>query len=679
MEFDTRVRGSDGFLLIRLLGGFRVERPEAGEVSEWHRRSAKALTKLLATRSEHALHREEIVELLWPGVEIDSALNSFGKALHAARRALEPDLPRRGRSSYLRMTDSMLCLDTARAVIDADQFQKLAEDSLRRGDISTHERALAAYGGELLPEDRYEDWCADRRGFLAELRVQVLLNLASSLEARGLYNRAAEYLREVIRQDPVRESVHRQLMRLYARMGTPDQSVRQFHRCEDVLRRELGIAPHRETQLVYKEVVASGVAEPQQAPPVDDSRVTLRSPVTTRGAPDAPFIGRTQLLRGLGDDVVRRQPIPEALIVITGEAGVGKTRLLGELAADASRRGALVLWGGTCARPSHFERGPFAVALEGLAASRSAAECADWARRYPPLARFIPSLRTENGHPGPEVDVSETQFDLVTAIVRLLSDLAQTQPVLLVLGDLQDIDSLSTDLICYLAHVRRDRRWMLIGSLADTQIARGCELSRTLELMKRDRLCRTVELQCLSRRDTDALVLAKLPAAAEYQSLLDEVFDLSRGNPRFTCELAEHIDASARSNRSANGRNGSALLTTPVPERLRAVAEVPLAALETIGRRVLELIAVGGSDVSLSTLRAGAGALEPPVSGPELFDALDCALRMHLLEERSSRYSFRHPIIRSVVQQSLAAHRREQLHTALAGTGVGKNLHQSGK
>ena len=665
--FNTRVRGSDGLLLIGLLGGFRVERPEAGEISGWYRRSAKTLTKLLATRAEHALHREEIIEVLWPGAEIDSALNSFGKALHAARRALEPDLPRRGRSSYLRMTDSMLCLDTARVVIDADQFQTLAEDSLRRGDMSTHERALAAYGGELLPEDRYEDWCADRRSFLAELRVQLLLNLSDSLEARGNYNRAAEYLREVIRQDPVRESVHRQLMRLYARMGTPDQSVRQFHLCEDVLRRELGLAPQRETQLVYKEVLSSGVGEPQQAPPAGDSRVTLRSPVTTRGAPGAPFIGRAQLLRGLCDDVVRSQPIPEALTVITGEAGVGKTRLLGELAAHASRRGALVLWGGTCARPSHFERGPFAVALEGLAASRSAAECAEWARRYPPLARFIPSLRAENGHPGPEVGVSEAQFDRVTAIVRLLSDLAQIQPVLLVLGDLQDIDSLSADLIRYLAHVRMNRRWMLIGSLADTEIVRGCELSHTLELMIRDQLCRTLELQCLSRRDTDALALTKLPPAPGCQSLLDEVFALSRGNPRFTCELAEHIDASSRSGRSTNGGNGSAVLTTPVPERLRAIVEEPLASLDTTGRRVLELISVVGNDVPLSTLRAGAGALEPPVSTPELFDALDCALRMRLLEESSSRYSFRHPIIRSVVQQSLAAHRREQLHAALAG------------
>ena len=94
---------------------------------------------------------------------------------------------------------------------------------------------------------------------------------------------------------------------------------------------------------------------------------------------------------------------------------------------------------------------------------------------------------------------------------------------------------------------------------------------------------------------------------------------------------------------------------------------MPLASLDATGLRVLKLIAVVGNDVSLSTLRAGAGALEPPVSTPELFDALDCALRMRLLEESSSRYSFRHPIIRSVVQQSLSAHRREQLHVALAG------------
>src|SRR5690349_13100240 len=83
-------------LRARLLGGFRVERTDTGQtVSEWQRRSAKTLIKVLAVHPEHTAHREQIIDILWSGVDGDSALNSFGKALHAARRALEPGLPRR--------------------------------------------------------------------------------------------------------------------------------------------------------------------------------------------------------------------------------------------------------------------------------------------------------------------------------------------------------------------------------------------------------------------------------------------------------------------------------------------------------------------------------------------------------------------------------------------------------
>jgi DNA-binding SARP family transcriptional activator len=215
-------------LQVRLLGGFGVERSGlAGAVSCWQRRSAKTLTKLLAAHPRHALHREQIIDILWPGADAESALNSFGKALHAARHAFEPELPRRHGSTYLRLEGSMLALDMEHVAIDADRFEHLAQDGLRRRDIPVFECALAAYSGELLPEDRYEDWCAERRSFLAELHVRVQLALADALERRGAYNESADHLRAVLQKDQTREEVHRRLMRLYAEMGTPDLMVRQ--------------------------------------------------------------------------------------------------------------------------------------------------------------------------------------------------------------------------------------------------------------------------------------------------------------------------------------------------------------------------------------------------------------------------------------------------------------------
>ena len=135
-------------LRVGLLGGFRVERIDIPRpVSGWQRRTAKRLTKLLATHPRHALHREQILEILWPDVELESALNSFGKALYAARRAFEPDLLPRESSAYLQLTDAMLALNTEHVVIDADHFQHLAESALRQGAVASTKprlRSMAA-------------------------------------------------------------------------------------------------------------------------------------------------------------------------------------------------------------------------------------------------------------------------------------------------------------------------------------------------------------------------------------------------------------------------------------------------------------------------------------------------------------------------------------------------------
>jgi DNA-binding SARP family transcriptional activator len=249
-------------LHVRLLGGFRVERVDAAPPVCWQRRAAKALVKLLATCPQHALHREQVLEILWRDADAESARNSFGKALHAARRALEPELLPREGSAYVRLSDSMVALDTQHVSIDADRFELLAQRALRLDDPPVYEAALVEYGGELLPEDRYEDWCRERRGFLAELHVRLLLALADALERRGACSAAEDRLREAVRHDPTREDVHRRLMVMYASAGTRDRAVRQFHYCRDAMRRELGLAPHGETVALYQDILADRIPVP---------------------------------------------------------------------------------------------------------------------------------------------------------------------------------------------------------------------------------------------------------------------------------------------------------------------------------------------------------------------------------------------------------------------------------
>jgi DNA-binding SARP family transcriptional activator len=663
-------------LHVRLLGGFCIERSDVGQtVSDWPRRSAKTLIKLLAVQPGHALHREQVIDVLWPKVNAESALNSLGKALHAARRALQPGLPRRQDSAYLRLADGMLVLSTDHAVVDTDQFEQLAEDALRRREISVYEDAFAAYGGELLPEDRYESWCSERRTALAELHIRLLLGMAETLEHRGSYSEAADRLRDVLQQDPTREAVHRQLMRLYAWMGAPDQAMRQFRSCEAALRHELDLTVQPETISLYEEILASRL--PLQRSGRDraygngngngngNGDLSRSSPVHA-AANGCPFVGRERVIRHMVGQLVRRDAEKPGMIVVSGETGVGKTRLMDEFAIQASAQGAVTLCGGRGAHAEQFACGAFAVALEDYAANRSEAERTKLARAYPTLARFVPSLGAGIPLPAPAPALRDYYLDLFPSIVQFLMDLARTKPVLLVLGDLHEADAIGLDLIKYLAHLAVGTPLLMVGALRDPDIEADADLPQMIEAMTRERLWLRIDLHCLSQQATDQLVNAMLPCSHVSDDTLAQIYAQSRGNPLFVRELVEGMRAYGSPVAADEGCQDLSWLAARLPARGRILIGMRLALMDEPLRRVLGLAAaVGATEISLSQLRAGAAALKPPVDIPVLFDALDRALRLRLLEERGEGYAFRHPVVRAALYDCLPRHRRDELRDAL--------------
>jgi DNA-binding SARP family transcriptional activator len=620
-------------LQLRLLGGFHAERAGDGwPVSGWQRRTAKTLTKLLATTPGHRLHREQVLEILWPGVDLESALNSFGKALHAARHALEPELAPRESSSYLRLTESIVSLEPEHVWIDLDHFEQLAESALCQRDIGAYEAAIEAYSGDLLPEDRYEDWCAERREYLAELQMRLLLHLGEELARRGSHSAAAGRLREALRYDPTREDVHRRLMAVYASAGRRDEAVRQFHVCRDLLRRELDLAPADETEGLYEEILAH---RPKPDHPVA-----------------APFVGREPPLGQLGDELRRADAGTGRTILLSGEAGVGKSRLVAEFAADARARGCCVLWGGSAEHANQLPYGPFAVALESYVADHSDAEREELARRYPALAPFVPSLGLGN-RPRPSRS-RDDQLYLVPEIVRLLTDLASDRTVILVLGDLPSLDRSSINLLGYLATLAGQRRWLIIGTYRDESLARTGQLRRMIDTAERDRLCVCVELERLARPDCDRLVRALLDGQVVAETVLDDVWGRSLGNPLFVEELLREWRRSPSP-------------STRVPAGVRSLVGLRLAPMKASARRVLSLAAAaGGQEITLPELRDGAAALKPPLSEAALFDALDRALELRMLEERDGSYAFQHPLVRAALYEGLPKHRRDELRAALA-------------
>jgi DNA-binding SARP family transcriptional activator len=649
-------------LSIKLLGGFRIDRSDGGvEAYQWARRSAKALTKVLSTWPGHSMHREQLIDILWPGAETESALNSLAKALHAARRALEPGLTPRSCSAYLSMTDAMVSLNTEHVVIDADTFERLAQHAGLQQDPASYEAALAAYQGDLLPEDRYEEWCAQRRTHLAELHTRLTLDLADLLMRKGLWNESADRLREVLKKDPTREDVHRRLMRMYAEMGTADQAVRQFHLCKDVLRSELDLAPQPETVELYRDVLASRIVRQPRPESVSISSEE-RHGQAAAPTPVAPFVGREQVIQHMWDQLAPDGRREAGMVLVSGDTGVGKTRLVDEFAAQASERGAVVLWGGRTSDAGELACSTFAVALERYVAGLSASEQDELGRRHPALAQVVPSLGADRWPLAADGD--RYPLELSAHIVRVLTDLGRRQPMVIAIGDLHRLDPFSLDLLPYLAQLAPQRSWLITGTIHEAEIEPSTRLWRMLDTMLRERVCVKFELRCLSRRSSDELVRALLGTTCPDDAALEQIFTESRGNPSLIKAMVGELSTCPRPRRPGATAESAAAGSTSV--RVRALTTRWMATVDETARRVLGLAAAAESaEISLTDLNLSAAALQPPISTGTLFDALDRLLRMQILEEHGGGYAFRYPIIRSAVWADMARHRREQLLAAL--------------
>src|SRR4051794_6064034 len=159
-------------LRINLLGGFGVEIDGADADSPWRLRKAKTLVKLLALAPGHQQHREVLVEELWPDLAAGAGANNFHQVLHAARRVLGAD--------RLVLRDDIVVL-TDDVTVDLDEFHAAAAHALATRDAADLGAALEWWRGELLPEDRYEDWTTADRDRADAVRTTIAAELGAVL------------------------------------------------------------------------------------------------------------------------------------------------------------------------------------------------------------------------------------------------------------------------------------------------------------------------------------------------------------------------------------------------------------------------------------------------------------------------------------------------------------------
>jgi predicted ATPase/DNA-binding SARP family transcriptional activator len=329
----------DKAVQIRLFGAFAV-RVGGGIVPEgaWRLRKAKSLVKLLALAPERRVHRELATELLWPERAREAAANNFHQALYAARRALEAAGAEA--SAVLPLRDDMLVLyPGGRVEVDVDAFEAAVARARESGGLSDYRAALEFYGGELLPEDRYEAWAVSRREAVSEAHLGLLLDLSSRLDQGGDTDAAIAALEQVVVIDPLHEGAQRALMRLFAAAGRRQHALAQYQRLREALRRDLEAEPDPQTARLYRALLRGDV---NFDPPDQELRPKAAHGLRAgRGEPvrhNLPialtsFIGRDRELREVARLLDRNR-----LLTLIGAGGSGKTRLA--LEAATARLGA---------------------------------------------------------------------------------------------------------------------------------------------------------------------------------------------------------------------------------------------------------------------------------------------------------------------------------------------------
>ena len=474
----------DDGVRIELLGRFRVAVGGDEVVADvWPGRRAAELVQLLALADGHRLTRDQVVEALWPHLDVEAGAANLRKAAHHARQALASP-----KAVVLR--GGQVALFPSRPVeTDAGHFDALGGAAVASGDAAACAAAASAYTGDLLPEAPYEEWTQAPRERLRSRYVELL-------RGSGQWERLVEV-------EPTDEPAYRELMRRELAAGSRPAAIRWYGRLRIALRRELGILPSRDTEAIYDECVAGlGVAEPA-------------------------FVGRQlELARVTG--LLRSGPGGQlGALVVRGPAGIGKSALCREVARVARAEGWMAIAVGATEAGGPYE--PLASVAEQLVARDRALLDAVGNR-----ARSVLAELTSLAAPAAPLDSPLTRHRMIGAFRRLLLAAGDGAAVALVVDDAHLADEATIDV---LQHLGSAGGTPVLAVLAYRPEPAPEVLTRGVARLARGGKAVEIDLGPLDREEVAALVAAGAPTprAAE---VVDRIVDLAQGNPFLTLELA---------------------------------------------------------------------------------------------------------------------------------------------
>lgn len=586
---------------VRILGSLEV-RVGGTAIEPCPSRRAWALLAWLALHpGEHA--RGSVAARFWPDVLDSAARGSLRSAVWALRRALGPD------------GDHVLLAERDRIALAAPSDLAQFEARVAAGDV---EGALALERGPLLA-DLDDDWVLEARDAHAERVGKLLAQLADSAPSPQA---AVEYARRRVALDPTDERAVVELMARLAAAGDRAGALVAYERLCDRLRASFGLAPAAETRAAAEQLRA-------------------------RARADGPLRPSTQRdLVGRADEIAQLQAVLDgacagtaAVVLLSGEAGIGKSSLTAELLSRARAGGARTATATAPDLSDGAALGLWAELVGALARELPAAPAqAAWVDELAVLCPGLPGAVGRTAAPK-RVDAPPelARARLSEAMVELCEHATSSAPLVLAFEDVHLADAASLDLVAYVA--RRGARLALLIVLTRRPSPRRAEVDAALRVLRgRGVTVAELELAPLPRDALDELVArtAELDARAR-----DRVVTASDGNPLLAIEGA----------RAAARDPGEA------PAGLRATVRSAVDRLGAGARRVADLAAVAGRPLQRSELVALS------VAADEVVEAAECGL----LVAEGGRVEFRHALLREAAYDDLPDARRRALHEQLAG------------
>jgi DNA-binding SARP family transcriptional activator len=605
---------------------------------------AESLLAYLLLHRGGPQRRQRLAFLLWPDSTEAQARTNLRHLLHTLRRAI-PDIDR-----FLDVTPRTLGWRAESPYwLDVAAFEEAMERAGAggEGERAALEAAIGLYSGDLL-DGTYDDWLLDERERLRARYGDGLARLTALLEANGDHAQAILYAKRLHRHDPLREETYRALMRLHDALGDRARALHVYHSCVTTLERELGVEPSAPTRLVYEALLPSPPSAPPGVPASPGGR--LGGPV---------LVGRGPEWSLLTDRWREAEQGQAQLVLVSGEPGVGKTRLVEEFRAWCVHRGAMAAGAGGYRAEGALAYGAVVdwLRAEPIQARRGRLD----RNRLTELARLLPELPTAvpelpRPEPLPEAEQRQRLFDAVARAI-----LAAGGPILLVADDLQWFDRESVQFIHYLLRGARDAPLLVVATARYEDLEGHHPVHDLVAGLHAQDRCTEIPLDRLSRPETAAL--AQRIAGSPYSApQIDRLFAETEGNPLFVVEALR-----------AGWDAGRAECAWPSP-KVQAAIGARLAQLSEPARDLAGLAATIGRAFSIDVLEEASGADTETVGR-----GLDELWRRRIVREQGAdAYDFSHDKIREAAYLGVSPALRRRHHLRVAEALAGRHAGDPG-